>query len=360
VGEDGQVGGDPVVDAFGARWALDTTALDPAARERLDRLWVRCRVPGVGSSAAGVEPFVVTDPDPYAVSRAITLASLHRRRGTAVLLHAAGLESQGRAVALVGASGAGKSTAALVLGREFGYLSDETVAVEPDGSVSPYPKPVSVVTDPSAPWDKHEESPEDLGLREVSGTAYLQAVVVLERDPAREVPELAPLPLVDAALAVVAQSSSLPLLDRPLHRLAGLLSRSGGPYVLRYGEIADCADLMQALLLDRERPPREPWTTTPGPTTHAGTATPSPPGTLTRAPWRDALHGEGGSVVLVGKDVVRLGPVGEVVWTTAAEGIGVDEAVQTVVTALGAHPDAERLVRDGIDDLLRTGVLLSR
>ncbi|GAA4116945.1 hypothetical protein GCM10022415_14350 [Knoellia locipacati] len=358
--DDAQVDADRVLDAFGARWTLDTSALVPAARERLDRLWARCRVPGVDGSAAGVEPFVVTDPDPYAVSRAITLASLRRRRGTAVLLHAAGLESRGRAVALVGPSGAGKSTAALVLGRELGYLSDETVAVEPDGIVSPYPKPVSVVTDPGAPWDKHEEGPDALGLREVGGTAYLQAVVVLERDPVREVPELAPLPLVDAAIAVIAQSSSLTLLDRPLHRLAELLSRSDGPYVLRYGEIAHCVDLVRDLLEDRERPPREPWTTTPGSTTHADTHAPRPAGTLTRAPWHDALHGEGGSVVLVGEDVVRLGPVGEVVWTAAEAGIGVDEAVEAVVAALGEHPDADRLVRERLDELLRTGVLLSR
>jgi hypothetical protein len=347
---------DRVIDAFGARWALDASALDPLARSRLDRLWARCRVPGVGSAAAGVEPFVVTDPDPYAVSRSITLASLRRRRGTAVLLHAAGLESQGRAVALVGASGAGKSTAALALGRELGYLSDETVAVEPDGSISPCPKPVSVVTDPSTPWDKHEESPDVLGLREVSGTAYLEAVVVLERDPVREVPELAALPLVDAVLAVVAQSSSLPLLDRPLHRLAELMSRSGGPYVLRYAEIADCEGLVRDLLEHRERPAREPWTTTPGRDMVAAPRT----GALARARWRDALHGEGGSVVLVGEDVVRLGPVGQVLWGAAAEPVGIDEAVDAVIGALGAHPDADVLVRTGIDDLVRAGVLLTR
>lgn len=347
---------DLVIDAFGARWALDASALDPVARDRLALLWARCRVLGAGSPAAGVDPFVVTDPDPYAVSRAVTLASLRRRRGTAVLLHAAGLESQGRAVALVGASGAGKSTAALALGRGLGYLSDETVAVEPDGRISPYPKPVSVIADPSTPWDKHEESPDALGLREVSGTAYLEAVVVLERDPARDVPELAALPLLDGVLAVIAQSSSLALLDRPLHRLAELLSRSGGPYVLRYAEIADCEGLVRDLLEHRERPLREPWTTTPG-RDNGGVPR---AGTLARAPWRDALHGEGGSVVLVGEDVVRLGPVGEVLWDAAAEGVGVDEAVEAVIGALGAHPDAERLVRAGIDDLVRAGVLLTR
>ena len=346
---------DLVIDAFGARWALDLGHVDEAARTRLRTLWQRCRVPGARSGDEGVQPFVVRDPDPYAVSRALTLASLERRRGTAVLLHAAGLESQGRAVALVGRSGAGKSTAAVALGRQLGYLSDETVAVEADGSVSPYPKPVSVVTDPGSPWDKHEESPEALGLREVSGTAYLEAVVVLERDPRRDLPELAPLPLVDAVLAVLAQTSSQPLLERPLHRLAELASRSGGPWVLRYTEISNCVDLVRDLLEDRERPTREPWTSTPAP----ATAAPPPRGKVARAPWRDALHGEGGTVVLVGEDVVRLGAVGEVVWrAAAAEGLDVSGAIRAVVDALGEHPDAERIVRDGIHEMARTGVLL--
>ncbi|CAN7235959.1 hypothetical protein [Knoellia sp. LjRoot47] len=95
---------DPAIDAFGARWVLDARALDPTARDRLHHLWQRCRVPGARLGDEGVEPFVVTDPDPYAVSRALTLASLRRRRGTAVLLHAAGLESGGQVVALVGRS----------------------------------------------------------------------------------------------------------------------------------------------------------------------------------------------------------------------------------------------------------------
>ncbi len=238
---------DCVVDAFGARWSFDTDALRAVDAERLRVLWERCRVRGAGADDVGVEPFVVTDSDPYAVSRAITLASLERRRGSAVLLHAAGLSRGERAIALVGPSGAGKSTASRVLGQHFGYLTDETVAIEADGRVAPYPKPLSIITDPAAPWDKGEWSPDELGLRKASEPAYLTGLVVLERDPARTVPELVELPLIDALLAVIAQSSSLPVLDRPLHRLAEVASGSGGPYLLRYSEIGDCIDLLAAL-----------------------------------------------------------------------------------------------------------------
>lgn len=351
---------DFVIDAFGARWSLDTRGIEPSAGERLRFLWDRCRVPDASAGDDGVEPFVVEDGDPYAVSRALTLASLRRRRGSAVLLHAVGLSDADRAVALVGPSGAGKSTAALTLGRTFGYLSDETVAVEADGRVAPYPKPVSVLTDPDVPWEKAESSPDELGLRKASGTAYLAGLVVLERDPERTVPELAPMPLVDALLAVIAQSSSQPLLERPLHRLAELASASGGPYVLRYSEIGHCTDLIAELLagggVRGSGSEREPWTSTPpvgfspsSPQTH-GPA-------VVRAPWRDAVHGEGGTVVLVDEDVVRLGPVGELLWRASSVPVGTGDLYAGVVAELGEHPDAERAVADGVAALIDTGLL---
>lgn len=367
--------GDWVIDAFGARWLLDTSALAAPERDRLHELWGRCRVVGASATDAGVRPFPVTTADPYAVSRAVTLASLRRRTGSAVLLHAVGLSLGDRAVALVGASGAGKSTAALALGRHFGYLSDETVAIEADGRVSPYPKPVSVVTDPSARYVKHELSPDELGLREAGEPAYLRGLVVLERDPAHEVPELVELPLIDGLLAVVAQSSSIHLVERPLHRLAELASGSGGPYVLRYREIGDCVEIVRELLdgtTERERAQlgaREPWTSTPAPTSAlpaSGTDTPggAPSASdldddtvLERAPWVDAVHGEGGTLVLVGRSQVRLSSVGEVVWEQAHEPVTLSQARSAVVREVGAHPDAAGLVAEGVAAMLASGVL---
>ncbi|MFC7485339.1 hypothetical protein ACOCJ7_02350 [Knoellia sp. CPCC 206453] len=344
---------DFVIDAFGARWALDTAALDGDASARLKVLWERCRVLRVAAGDVGVEPFVVTDSDPYAVSRAITLASLQRRRGSAALLHAAGLSRGERAIALVGQSGAGKSTASRALGQHFGYLSDETVAIEADGRVAPYPKPVSIISDPEAPWDKGEWSPDELGLRKASEPAYLTGLVVLERDPVRTAPELVKLPLIDALLAVIAQSSSLPLLDRPLHRLAELASGSGGPYLLRYNEIGDCKGLLATLFDADAEVQRHPWTSEPfSPIPPKGTDRP-----IVRAPWRDAVHGEGGTLVLVDETPVRLGPVGEILWRIAAAPVSTDEAYAAVVADLGPHPDADRAVDDGIAQLVELGLL---
>ncbi|EAQ00946.1 hypothetical protein JNB_12244 [Janibacter sp. HTCC2649] len=347
-----------VIDAFGARWSLDTDALGPVDAVRLRLLWERCRIPDAGAGDVGVEPFVVTDSDPYAVSRAITLASLQRQRGSAVLLHAAGLSRGERAIALVGRSGAGKSTAARVLGQHFGYLTDETVAIEGDGRVAPYPKPISIITDPDAPWDKGEWSPDELGLRKASEPAYLTGLVVLERDPERTAPELVELPIIDALLAVIAQSSSLPALDRPLHRLAEALSGSGGPYLLHYSEIDGCIDLIGALLAGDKDSKRDPWTSTPpdpDPTVQGGEFGTDTP--IVRAPWRDAVHGEGGTLILVDETPVRLGPIGEILWGIAAVPVSRDDAYAAVVAELGPHPDAARAVDDGIAQLVDLGLL---
>ncbi|WP_146132977.1 hypothetical protein [Knoellia remsis] len=387
-----------VVEVIRVRWQFDFREVSEEEAARLRQLWERCRVPSAGPGDEGVEPFVVPSGDPYAVSRAVTLASLERRRGTAMLLHAAGVSDEDRAVALVGRSGAGKSTAVTVLGRRFGYLTDETVAIEDDGTVSPYPKPVSVITDPGAPWDKHELSPDEADLRKPSGPAYLSSVVVLAREATPSEPSLEPLPLVEALIAVTGQTSSLPMLDRPLERLAELLSLGGGPYVLRYRDIEDCVDLLADLLAGRVGgSEREPWFTTPGqartdiepavsdPATgqavdravdpaHGetgaggdgpvdGEANVAAAGSLTddvrivRGPWCDALHGEGGSVVLIGDEVVHLGPIGEVVWGLAAQPVTVGEARTAVIAEFGAHPDGAAIVAEGITALLDNGVL---
>ena len=62
-----QTGGAAVIDAFGARWTLDVSGLDGRAQQ-------------------------TADPDvPYLVSRSLTIASIRRRSGSCVMLHAAGL-----------------------------------------------------------------------------------------------------------------------------------------------------------------------------------------------------------------------------------------------------------------------------
>lgn len=62
-----------------------------------------------------------------------------------LILHAGGVDRGGRAVLVAGRMEAGKSTlTAGLLGRGFGYLSDEAVAVATDLTVEGYGKPLSI------------------------------------------------------------------------------------------------------------------------------------------------------------------------------------------------------------------------
>ena len=114
--------------------------------------------------AEDVERFVLssTEPDEFLVTRdgekiasATTagraLGTLHwhlNRRIVAtsrqpVLIHAGTTEVAGRAVLVVGASGAGKTTATTSLAiAGFGYLTDDITAVQPDGRVTGAANPI--------------------------------------------------------------------------------------------------------------------------------------------------------------------------------------------------------------------------
>ena len=201
----GQTGAVFVIDAFGAPWILDLSGLEEPLADSLRVLWSRAVVDTTTtelSESDDVRPFVVArsadgsvtvgdgihhgsdEHLPYAVSRALTLASLKRRVGDCVLLHAAGAAlPDGSTVALVGPSGTGKTTASRALCQTLGYVSDETVAVEESGRVRAWAKPLSVVIDPASRWEKLEHSPDELGLLRAPEALHLVAVIVLDRDP---------------------------------------------------------------------------------------------------------------------------------------------------------------------------------
>ena len=97
----------------------------------------------------------------------VTMRVVQALVGQAVMLHAAGLSTQdGVVIGLVGGSGAGKSTATERLCRSaFGYVTDELLVVEPDGTVRAYPKPLSVIPERGDRSGKEPKGPDQLGLR---------------------------------------------------------------------------------------------------------------------------------------------------------------------------------------------------
>lgn len=384
------------VHALGMRWWVDTTAIPASVHDVLARLWSRaaddgeCRPTPEGDAHEATFTLVTTDADhapvpghrivesgdriPYGVSRALTLATLQRRRGTMLLLHAAGLTVPGgsEALVLVAGSGTGKSTAAHHLAGTWGYLSDESIGITAAHEVHGHPKPVSLIADPSDPSHKIETSPDDAGYALAPCNPTLGAVVLLRRDPERTAPAaLGTAPLVDAMVSVISQTSSIYLLEHPLDALARVLCERGGPHVLDYREISDCDHLLAGLLAadsgvtttwvhlppgpgqrasDPGAPAADPQPELPPPAVTAATR-------VRRRAWTDAVRTDDELLLLVRDRPYRLAGVGHALWLALDRPRTLDELVDEVVAELGEHPEARSLTAAAVEQLHAQGIV---
>lgn len=244
-----------IIDAVGVHVRLDLSGLTDEERGDVERAWADARIlvpPASGVTAP--EATVVPSASDRAgqtlsdLSSAVTQAAIQARRGDLWLLHAAGLAApDGGVVALVGASGAGKTTATSVLATRLGYVSDETVGIEEDGRVRPYRKPLSVIT--AGRSFKVQHRPTDLGLRTLpDAPLHIRRLVVLDRaaEPTRA--RLVPLTPGEALVALAPQSSALTSMPRPLRTLTSLISRTGGVVRAEYAESRDLIELLDAVV----------------------------------------------------------------------------------------------------------------
>src|SRR4051794_4816552 len=197
-------------------------------------------------------PDVVTAMD--RLTSAVTGALITRRAGSLLMLHACGLADPrtGATVALVAPSGTGKTTLARTLGTAWGYVSDETVALDADGTVLPYPKPLSCVISPEMEA-KAQVGPDECGLLSTNDRdLYVTAVLLLERRPdAPRIPAVDAVPTVHALAALAPETSYFTRLRRPLGTLAGILNSTGGLRRVTYAEASDLSGTVAALLSDR-------------------------------------------------------------------------------------------------------------
>lgn len=383
---------------MGCRWDVDLTRVDPLVAARLAELWAHtdtdfpdvCEPAGFPRTlvfchaedavAADGAQIIATDvvTAPYGFSTAMTMASISAQSGRLTLLHSAALAepATGAGVILVAESGTGKSTAARLLGRELGYLSDETAVIRDDLTMIGHPKPLSLIPEPGRP--KIEKSPAELGLLPAPADPWLAATILLCRKPDHGAPTLEPVPLLEAMAETIPQSSALPTQHRPLETLARVLTAGAGVHRLTYAEIADAAPLIHALLAGArrrsDRPDRgegsdegalwqiiapaderrtEPWTGTPA----AGDADLDETARLIRAPYLDAIDDGVDLLVLNGPNPVRLLGLGSTIWRACAEALTLAEATRAVVDVHGEHPDASALVADAVRSLLTNGML---
>lgn len=95
---------------------------------------------------------------------------------------------------------------------------------------------------------KRQVSPDELDLLPAPDGARLVAVALLQRDPEVEGVRVEQVPTVEALPLLAEQTSSLHLLDRPLHTVAQMLRARGGARRLVYAEAADLAPVIASWL----------------------------------------------------------------------------------------------------------------
>lgn len=244
-----------LVDAVGSRIEIDLSRLGEADEAAVRAVWADATVePGDGdpAPAATVVPY---DSAPShmlsSLSQQVTLAAIEAARGRAWMLHAAGVATpDGQVVVMVGPSGRGKTTASRALGAVYGYVSDETIAIDADGRVWPYRKPLSVIEDPGAP--KTQFAPSELGLQPLPDAELrVAAVVLLDRDPGHPgAPVVEVTDMGDALSELVAQTSFLHDQHAALRFIEALARATGGIRTVKYRE----AVTLPAIISELARP----------------------------------------------------------------------------------------------------------
>ncbi|MDI3213075.1 hypothetical protein [Arthrobacter sp. AL12] len=379
---------------FVVRWA---SAVTPDQQESMAQAWRRCltdkqgslmwetthhpfsmhftasvffrsRIPNGGVLHLGSDTF---EGLAEAVTSEVTVAAILERAGELTMLHACGVaDSDGAVVALVAKSGTGKTTASSQLARTFGYITDETVAIRPDGSVVPYPKPLSVKqTTPGAA--KLQVGPDELGLRVAPDNPRIAAIALLDRVSGgnHQWPVIEPVPLVEAVLALIPDTSSQAEVVQPLQSLCRLIDSVGGVFRVSYSEAADLTDSLAPLFLaasvELPEAGREwsPAMGAPGaeqPTDPAG-AEPLdsiPAGWLQRTDAVDAVEIGGDLLVLTETELTRLSGIGPIIWQTAQGPVSMETLVGRIEALHGLTEGYEALLDAAVDGLVSQGLLL--
>jgi len=285
----------------------------------------------------------------------LTVAAILANAGELTMLHACGVAdpTTGAVVALVAESGTGKTTAASVLARTYGYVTDETVAIAWDGSVVPYPKPLSMKQEAGNP--KRQASPDEFGLQPAPASPYIQSIVLLNRvEGARHTaPVIERVPLGDAVLALVPESSSQAEVVDPLQSLCRLIESVGGVWRVTYSEAADLPSALVPLF--RVQPATQ---TAWEPAAAKSLRRPRiPAGCIRRTTPQDAVSIAGDLLVMLDNQIVVLSGIGPAVWEACANPVSLAGITKHVGSVHGKPEGYREAVAGAVEQLVAKSIL---
>lgn len=361
-------------------------SLSTADQETIRAHWVDLAHDGAGEPDRVIHAGMSDDPDStrglhviranspeelaQRLTSEVTVGAIGGLRGEALMLHASAVAlDDGRVVGLVGPSGRGKTTAAQVLGRFYGYVTDETLAVRADGSVVAYPKPLSIG---SWPGVKATEPASALGLRGApADNLRLAAIVLLDRRPDVEQPFVESVPIIEALSELVPQTSHLSALERPLRTLLETLLATGGVRRVVYSEASSLPTIINDVLrqADDDAPlltdvprmsERECDCFSARDEKVSAPSQDDRPDAYWRASYLDALLVEDSLLLLVASRLVVLAGVGPILWF-AADGLTEAELQEIALRELPEPPvgvEVAAVITDAAHDLVQEGVLV--
>jgi hypothetical protein len=368
-----------LIDAIGTVIEIDGSALTDDAWTAVQHAWsgavvVSTAAPGP-SATVPAHATVTTASMLASLSMDVTLAALEQRAGELLMLHAAGLATDdGRVVVLVGPSGRGKTTASRVLGRDFGYVSDESVGIEADGTVLPYRKPLSIIEDNG--HLKAQRSPKELGLRPVPDRPLrVAALVLIERDAGAAEPRVERVDPAEGIVGLAEQASYLGRLPHPLQTLRSHVAAVGGMHRVTYSDAATLAPAIAQLAgrepsrverQDRSEPSAAPEPLRTAPATTSVAPDRSAP-TYRRVPVLDTLALDDDRLVLLVHHggstprVIVLDGIAPTIWAATADPTALTIIAAAAVARHGepAGSDAASLVAASVAQLESEGLLVA-
>lgn len=354
------------VNAFGVRVLVKLEAPGDApeglAHQLMDRLlapWSDSPSPAKTDDKLQVVNLGIVFEDDFervhsTLSNQVTLSALKSNAGKALMFHAGGIAREdGHVAIIVGPSGSGKTTTLCQLGRHYGYVSDETIAIMSDGALLPYRKPLSIIS--RGHDHKLQVSPSQLGLLPLpEASLKLGGIAILTRaSGAGAKSTVTPMEFSSGLIAVIEQSSYLSELDQPLTRIAEIADEAGGFKILTAGAPEFLHEIGDELFVRGEN---ALWKRA----MPAVSELRSNSAAYVPADVLDAVECEDGTVVFTNeRQAIKLEGIGPQLWRSACDGDSWEQLIQHIETCFGPAPngDSRTTIDHSAAALVEAGVL---